>query len=42
VAEASRLGHAPNGCRLASRGLSAVLEVAFKSQTRGRPKEGEQ
>lgn len=29
VAEASRLGHTTNGSRLASRGLSAVLEVAF-------------
>jgi transposase InsO family protein len=38
VEQASHLGHTQNCCWLASSRLSAVLEVGFKSQTRGRPK----
>jgi hypothetical protein len=42
VGEASRLGHTPNGCRLASSRLPTVLEVAFTKGKVGRTEAGEQ
>jgi hypothetical protein len=41
VGEASRLGHTPNGCRLASSRLPTVLEVAFTKGKVGRTEAGE-
>jgi hypothetical protein len=41
VEAASRLGHTPNGCRLASSRLSTVLAVAFTKGKVGRAEAGE-